>query len=167
MLNHLNDQLSKEGFQLESKLDMGLAHADLYAFLNTNLCLYPYSVHCYVFNWPNTSPVTLKHVVGYHALATSYTDRFKSKSSRWLRIRIPITISVIISNHGFEELAIEEVRNKQRYQMGNANTVSLIDLSRMEYYTLNKAGFVGGLPLSYANKLVKQIADLFDVNKHP
>lgn len=158
MIRKIRDYLSQEGFQTVDDLNIGVVSADLYAELRRNLFLYPYFVHCYVFFDSGEQPVKLEQVVAYHALATAYTEVFKNKRTRWLRIRVPVTISIIISACGFDDDAIENVRHKQRYQMGHANTVSLIDAKENKLHLLPRAGLVGVLPLAYANKLTKKIA---------
>lgn len=163
-LTKLRDHFKSDGFDCEENLDLGLSSASLYASRKTSLFFYPYFVHCYFFNCTSTSTVTLQQIIGYHALACAHTDRFKNKRSRFFRLRIPITVSVLISEHGFDELAIVEVsRNKQRNQMGNVNTLMLIDLSRMQFHKIRKVGFVGNLPLRYANKLIENIATTLNV----
>jgi len=145
-------------------LDMGLAMADIYASKKIRLFFYPYDMHCYIFNCPDNAPVTLKQVVSYHALACTYTDRFKSRRSRWLRIRVPITMSFVIAKFGFDDMAVNEVyENKPRYQMGNVNALILIDLSKMTFHSLDKPGVVGMLPLRHTNKIIRRIAGILKI----
>jgi len=159
MLKTIRNLLLTENFQVNERLDLGITYAELYASSKKSIYFYPYYIHCYVFKTADANPVTLQKVVAYHALATSYTERFKNKRSRWFRLKVPITISVIVSENGFEEAAIQEAVNKQNDQMGHANVTALIDASNLKFYSLEKSGFVGGLPLSYANKLIRKIAN--------
>ena len=162
-MNVLRDRLIGDGFSVEEDLDLGLVTARIYANKKIRLMLYPYDMHCYFFLCGNGSPVRLQQVVSCHALACTYTDRFKSKRSRWLRFRVPITMSVIISNDGFDEQAVNEVyETKQRYQMGNVNSMALFDLSTKTSHSLGKVGFVGMLPLRQTGKMTRWIADILE-----
>lgn len=161
MISKIRDILLEDEFQITEQKNLGFVYVDLYGEAKKSLFLYPYFVHCYVFLNPEKQLVTLKQVVGYHALALANTEVFKNKRSRWLRIRVPITISIIISTHGFDDEAIEYVRVKQRYQMGHVNIISLVYTMKDKLYSLQKSGFVGGVPISYANKLTQRIAGVF------
>ena len=164
VLNKLRDQFTADGFCCNENLDLGAIRADLFASRKTSLLLLPYFDHCYFFNCSMNSPATIQQIVGFHSLACAHTDRFKNKRTRWLRFRVPITLSVIISEYGFDNLAIENVsKKKQRYQMGNVNAIMLIDLSQMQFHKLGKVGFVGCLPFWHVNKLIKKIATNLEV----
>ena len=166
VLNNLRDQFTADGFCCKEKLDLGLICADLCASRKKSLLLYPYYEHCYFFNCSIGTPLTLQQFVAYNALACAHTDRFKHKRSRCFRFRIPITLSVIITEYGIDKLAIEEVKKKQRYQMGNVNATMLIDLSEMKFHKLKTAGFVGGLPLRHINKLIEKIATALEISNN-
>ena len=160
----LREKLIGDGFSVKEHLDMGLTTADIYASQRIRLFFYPYDMHCYIFNCPDNSPITLQQVVSYHALACTYTDRFKSRRSRWLRFRVPITMSVVISKYGFDDMAIDEVYvNKPRYQMGNVNALMLIDLSKKTLHSLDKPGVVGVLPLRHTNRIAQRIAGILRI----
>ena len=161
----LKEKFISNEFRCDENLDLGPIRAFLYASRKKSLFYYPYFVHCYIFNCSGTLPVTIQQVVGYHALSCAHTDRFKNKRSRLFRIRIPITLSVLISESGFDDLATEEVtKKKQRNQMSNVNAIMLVDSSKKQYYNLRKVGLVGSLPLRYTNRLIEDIATTLNVN---
>lgn len=165
---NLIKQFTEDGFQYETDYDLGIIRADYFLSRKKSLLLYPYHEHFYFFKTSSNTPASIKNISALHALACFHTDRFKCKRSRWFRFRIPIILSVIISENGFDSSTIDFVcKEKQRYQMGNVNAIMLIDLTSMKSYGLKKFGFVGCLPFWSINKTVKKIAETYNLAHNP
>lgn len=150
-------------FQLESGIDLDLVQIQQHAHKKIRLCWYPYQVHCCVFEHAGQSPVSCQQVINYHELTAAYINRQQHPRSRWLRIRVPITVTVILACAGFETAAIAEAQCKQQHQMGNINSILLIDTGARQAYTLARSGLVGGLPLRYCRQLSQQLAQAMQV----
>jgi len=100
-------------------------------------------------------------------LVRGFTDNFKNVRSKWYRFRVPITVTLIISENGYDEETILRIRStKQRYQMGDCNTIILVDISKSRIYMLNRFGFIGSLPLKRVNKYTCSLLAEIGLNEY-
>lgn len=147
-------KFKSEYFQCEENINLGTVSATFYAYKKVRwYAIFPNLIHYYVFEISNNTVIDVNHVLSLHSIARNYTDKFKNKCSRWFRWGIPITVTLILSKNGFDNETIQEIKNiKQRYQMGDVNTIVLVNIAKREIYTLKKTGYVGCLPLARINK---------------
>jgi len=146
-------KMESEGFSCEENISLGPVLANFCGSKKVRYGLLPYYLHYYVFQLPPELRPNLQYILGLHALARGFTDNFKTMRSKWYRFRVPITVTLIISQHSYDESTMLKIRSqKQRYQMGDCNTIVLVDTSKMRIYKLNKIGFFGSLPLKRVNK---------------
>lgn len=146
-------KIESEGFSCEQEMSLGPLLVNFYGYKKVRYGLLPYSLHYYVFQLPSELRPNLQYVLGLHVAARGFTNNFKNTKSKWYRFRVPITATIIISQNGYDKNTIMKIRSrKQRYQMGDCNTIVLVDTSEMRLYKLDKVGFIGSLPLKRVNK---------------
>ena len=150
--------LRSEGYECTKDVSLGLAQASLCASRKVRWGVLPFSIHYYIFDVSCTGYKDLDSIFSLNALARAYTDRFKHKRSRWFRFRVPITATVIISPSGFPDIVINTISKwKPRYQMGDANSVLLVDSGKQEMYSLQRVGFLGCIPLKRITKQTNRL----------
>jgi hypothetical protein len=159
-------KMESEGFSCEENMSLGPLLVTFYGSKVVRYGLLPYSLHYYVFQLPSELQPNLQYVFGLHALARGFTNNFKNTGSKWYRFRVPITVTLIISQNGYDENTILKIcSRKQPYQMGDCNTIVLVDASKMRLYNLDKVGFVGSLPLKRVNKYTFSLLEEIVHNK--
>jgi len=158
ILNNILGKMKSESFSCKENLNLGSLSANFYAGKKVWwYIIWPNFIHYYMFEVP-ISNINLQYILGLHALARSYTDRFKNKRSRWLRWMIPITVTIAVSENGFSEDVIHEIENKkQRCQMGDINTIILVDALKKQIHHLKKTGFIARAPLEKINKYTTEL----------
>jgi len=153
-------KMQSEDFSCEENISLGPLLVNFYGSKRVRYGLLPYYLHYYVFQLPSESRPSLQYVLGLHALARGFTDNFKSMRSRWYRFTVPITVTLIISQNGYDESTILKVGSrKQRYQMGDCNNIVLVDTLKMRLYKLDKFGFIGSFPLK---RVIKYTCSLLE-----
>ena len=160
-------KLESEGFLCQKETSLGPLSVDFYGCKNVRYGLLPYYLHYYVFQLTSDLWPSLQYVLGLHALVRGFTDNFKNVRSKWYRFRVPITVTLIISENGYDEETILRIRStKQRYQMGDCNTIILVDISKSRIYMLNRFGFIGSLPLKRVNKYTCSLLAEIGLNEY-
>jgi len=140
--------LRSEGYECTKDVSLGLAQASVCASPKVRWGILPFSIHYYIFDVSCVGDKDLDSIFGLNALARAYTDRYKHKRSRWFRFRVPITATVIISPSGFPDIVVKTISKwKPRYQIGNVNSVLLVDSGKQEMHSLQRIGFLGCIPL--------------------
>ena len=135
-----------------------LAQASLCASRKIRWGISLYSIHYYMFEDSCTGYKDLDSIFSLNALARAYTDRFKHKRSQWFRFRVPITATVITSPSGFPDIVINTISKwKPRYQMGDTNSILLVDSGKQEMYSLQHIGFIGCFPLKRITKQTSRL----------
>lgn len=154
----LESAFRHDGFSCETNVDLGRTRVDLCCSKRVRWFLVlPYLLRFFVFALPSNEEPTLPLILGLHALTRAYTDRLH-KRPRWFRWRIPITVTVVLTALPCSNTVISHIRNhKQRHQMGDGNTIVIVDTKHGEVYRLEKIGFVGILPLKKTNMLIYQV----------
>jgi hypothetical protein len=146
-------KMESEGFLCQKATSLGSLSVYFYCCKNVRYGLLQYYLHYYVFQLSSELQPSLQYVLVLHALARGFTNNFRNMKSRWYRFRVPITVTLIISDNGYDEETILKIcSTKQRHQMGDCNTILLVDTSKKQVYKLNKLGFIGFLPLKRVNK---------------
>lgn len=146
-------KIESKGFSCEENMSLGPLLVNFYGSKEVRYGLLPYDLHYYIFQPPSELQPNLQYVFGLHALARGFTNNFKNTRSKWYRFRVPITVTLFISQKGYDENTILKIcSRKQRYQMGDCNTIVLVDTLKMRLYKLDKLGFIGSLPLKHAIK---------------
>ncbi len=164
-VSKLQDYFEKKGYRSERDLDLGLAGASLYLSKRVRWWLGAFRIHCYVFDLRTRDAISLTYVTGLHALARSNTDRCY-RWSRWNRFRFPITVSLVLSDGRFDEELVADVRaRKQRYQMGDVNTVILADVRHSEVHILQNVGFLMCNPLRRVHAIMRAALTSLDLTR--
>ena len=155
------ESLQSLGYECMQDVSLGPARASACASRKVRWWgVLPYHIHYYIFDTSHADGIDLNCVLGLNALARAHTDRFKHKRSRWLRFRIPITATVVLSPIGFADDVVAEItRRKQRYQMGDVNSILLVDSGNRRLHSIQRTGFLACLPLGrigrYTGDLLK------------
>lgn len=158
IVDAISQALRLEGYECTKDVSLGPAQASLCASRKVRCGFLPYSIHYYIFDVSCTGYKELDSVFGLNALARDYTDRYKHKRSRWFRLRVPITATVIISPSGFSDIAVNTISKwKPRYQMGDVNSVLLVDSRNQELHSLRRTGFLGCIPLKYITRQTSRL----------
>lgn len=159
LVEGLLSELQSAGFSCEEHLHIGPIDSSLYGSKKVRWFLaIPYHIHCYLFLTPPDVQPDAQYVLGLHSIARGFTDRFRNRRSRYFRWTIPITTTLIFSRSGFTEDAIDAISaRQQRYQMGNVNTIMLLDGSKMLVYRLTKTGF--NRPLKRVHRLARSLVE--------
>ena len=67
---------------------------------------------------------------------------------RFLRFVPPVTASVVVSERGYHPQLMSRIREKKtNRQLGDTNTIVLVDLANFEIATLRRIGFAACVPL--------------------
>jgi len=151
--------LQSGGYECTRDVSLGPARASACASRKVRWWgVIPYYIHYYIFDTSSANATDLDFILGLNTLARAHTDRFKHKRSRWFRFRVPITVTVIFSPTSFPDNVVAEItRRKQRYQMGDVNSVLLVDRGSRRLHSLERTGFLGRLPLK---RIVRHTRDL-------
>ncbi len=158
-------KLKSEGYECTQDVSLGPAQASLCGSRKVRWGgVFPYYIHYYVFDVSCISPVDLDYILGLNALARAHTDRFKHKRSRWFRLRIPITATVVLSPSGFlDNVVVEISKKKQRYQMGDVNSILLVDSEKRLLHSLQHMGLMACAPLKRIARHTSSLLEATDV----
>lgn len=146
------DAFVRHGFTFESDV-MVDSHTAIHVFTRNGVFLLPYIERFFVFRLSSEVAPSMPLLSSIHAASRAHTNRLHS-FSRWARIRIPFTATVVLHESPMSRSTADTIRKKKLpAQSGGPHGIFAVDLSDGLVNYCRRCGFVAAFPIRRANDI--------------